>query len=71
MSLHGALVGEYLRWGTLSFVVPASWERSKWRRRSSTEILWPWVLLFAAMALFQIAMTATHPELVTEAYRLM
>jgi hypothetical protein len=68
MSLHGALVGEYVRWGVLSFVAPISWERSKWRRRSSTEKLWLWALLFAALALGQLAIALLYPIEFTEAF---
>jgi hypothetical protein len=68
MSLHGALVGEYLRWGTLSFVVPVSWERSKGRRRTSTKNLWLWVLLFTALAIGQLTIGILHPEQIAEVF---
>jgi hypothetical protein len=61
MSLQGAHVGEYLHWGALSFVAPISWDRSKWRRKSSTENLWLWVLLFVALALGQLTIAVLHP----------
>jgi len=68
MSLHVALVGEYLRWGALSFVAPIRWERSKWRRRSSTKYAWLWVLLFVALALGQLTIAVLHPIAIAEAF---
>ena len=68
MSLHGALVGEYLRWGVLSLVVPVSWEGSKWRRRSSTKNLWLLVLLFAALAVGQLTIGILYPEQIAEVF---
>jgi len=68
MSLHGTLVGEYLRWGALSFVAPVTWERSKWLQRSSTENLWLGVLLFAALALGQLTIAVLHPVPIAEVF---
>ncbi|HUK10265.1 MAG TPA: hypothetical protein VLX09_20510 [Stellaceae bacterium] len=68
MSLHGALVAEYLRWGALSFVAPIGWERSKWRRRSGTKHVWLWVLIFVALALGQLTIAVLHPVAVAEVF---
>jgi hypothetical protein len=70
MLIHTGLLAECLRCLALGFVAPVSWEWST-ERREATQRTWRWVLLFAVMALFQIAMLAIHPDLSAEAYRLM
>jgi hypothetical protein len=68
LMLHYEMAAECARWVALGFVAPAvGWERSKQRRRTYQR-LWPWLLLFLAMAAAQLAVTFSHPVPFTELY---
>ena len=67
MSLQTAFTAGYLHWCALSFVAPAAWEQSK-RGRISDAKMWPWVLLFSALALGQLAIAVFHPVPITEVF---
>jgi len=67
MSLHGQLIGEFLRWGVLSFMAPVGWESSKQHWNIKTK-MWPWAVLFAALALGQLAIAVLHPQEITQAF---
>jgi hypothetical protein len=70
MLIDNGLAMECVRCLALGFVAQVSREWSQQRRKTKQKT-WPWVLLFASMALAQVAMGVSHPELIADAYSLM
>jgi hypothetical protein len=66
MSVHSQLIGEFLRWSVLGFMAPIDWESSKQHWNIKTK-MWPWVVLFAVLALGQLAIGVLHPRDIVEA----
>jgi hypothetical protein len=67
MSRQGELIGEFLRWGALGFVAPIDWGSSK-HNRANRAGMWLWAMLFAALALGQLAIGIRHPPKIAEAF---
>jgi hypothetical protein len=61
MSLQSPLTAEFLRWGALCFVGPASREWPK-QDTDSWRQAWPWIVLLLALALCQMAVGIMDPE---------
>jgi hypothetical protein len=70
MLIHNGIAMECARCLALGFVAPMNGDWSQQRPKTKQKT-WPWVLLFGAMALAQVAMGVTHPELIANAYSLM
>jgi len=70
MLIQNGLTSEFMLCVALGFLAPVRGDWSR-QRRKTAQRMWPWVLLFGAMALSQVATAIFYPDIFAEAYPLM